>query len=793
MNGTITIENGDSLSYTPDLGFNGIDTVIYQICDNGVPTLCDVDTVFITVNPVNDPPVALDDYSTTDPTVEDTIAVLTNDIDPEGGPIAVAVITQPPNGTATVLVDGTIEYVTNGIFVNGVDSFTYVICDNGIPSLCDTAQVYIVVPLSSLPPVAVDDYTIVNEDDSVVIDVTFNDIDPNIPGDTLVVNIFSGPDNGTATISGDTIIYTPGPNFNGVDSIVYVICDTANFCDSGTVYITVLPFNDAPDAITDNASTNENTPVIIDVQNNDTDLDGDGLITSVVVTSSNGTVVIFGNDSLSYTPNPSFNGLDTIIYQICDNGVPTMCDIDTVFVTVIPINEAPVIVDGDTILITTPEDTPITICIAATDIDGDNLDITTSFNGPADGLISGLNDGDTCFVYTPDPDYFGGDTVTVEVCDGLGGCDTIVVVITITPINDAPIIVDTAGNPADTITFTTPLGVPITICLDGIDIEVDSLEVTSTLNGPTNGMITGTANGDTCFVYTPNPGYVGGDTVSVVVCDNNAGCDTVIVIINVTPLPPIAVDDFAATNTGVIGITILDNDTDPQGSILTYFILTEPSNGTAVNDPQGIIYTPEDDYCGIDNIQYQICNEYGLCDNAWVYITVIPTDSDGDGIPDYVETTSADTDGDGELDYLSLDSDGDGISDSQEAGMFIGDPCIFDPIPDCNADGIPDYQDAESCEIVSFEIPEGFSPNGDNVNDYFEIKGLEEYPDNSIIIFNRWGNKVFAAEPYDNNWGGTNSFGVSFGGEDLPEGTYFYLLKLTTDDEPIKGYVYITR
>ena len=178
---------------------------------------------------------------------------------------------------------------------------------------------------------------------------------------------------------------------------------------------------------------------------------------------------------------------------------------------------------------------------------------------------------------------------------------------------------------------------------------------------------------------------------------------------------------------------------------------------------------------------------------AWVYITVTPADSDGDGIPDYVETTSADTDGDGELDYLSLDSDGDGISDSQEAGMFIGDPCIFDPIPDCNADGIPDYQDAESCEIVSFEIPEGFSPNGDNVNDYFEIKGLEEYPDNSIIIFNRWGNKVFAAEPYDNNWGGTNSFGVSFGGEDLPEGTYFYLLKLTPDDEPIKGYVYITR
>ncbi|MDB4755013.1 Ig-like domain-containing protein, partial [bacterium] len=544
-NGTVTIENGDSLSYTPDLGFNGIDTVIYQICDDGVPILCDIDTVFITVNPVNDPPVALDDYSTTDPTVEDTIAVLTNDIDPEGGPLTVTVITQPPNGTATVLVDGTIEYVTDGVFVNGVDSFTYVICDNGIPSLCDTAQVYIVVPLSSLPPVAVDDYTIVDEDDSVSIDVTFNDIDPNIPGDTLTVTVFSGPDNGTVTITGDTIAYTPDPNFTGVDSLVYVICDTANFCDSATVYITVLPENDAPDAVTDNVSTNEDTPVVVDVQDNDTDPDGDGLITSVVVASSNGTVSILNNDSITYSPNPGFNGLDTVIYQICDNGVPAMCDIDTVFITVISINDIPIITDGDTISTTTPEDTPITICINVTDGDNDSLEVTSSFSGPTDGAISGLNDGDTCFVYTPDPVYNGGDTVTVEVCDGNGGCDTVVVVINVTPVNDPPEITDLGGTPIDTTSLVTPVDVPITICLYVVDVDSDSLEVTSTFNGPSSGSISGTGDGDTCLVYTPDLGYVGGDTVSVVICDNNGGCDTVVVVISVTPAannPPVIVD-----------------------------------------------------------------------------------------------------------------------------------------------------------------------------------------------------------------------------------------------------------
>ena len=95
--------------------------------------------------------------------------------------------------------------------------------------------------------------------------------------------------------------------------------------------------------------------------------------------------------------------------------------------------------------------------------------------------------------------------------------------------------------------------------------------------------------------------------------------------------------------------------------------------------------------------------------------------------------------------------------------------------------------------IVDYFIPEGISPNDDGKNDAFYIIGLEKHPNNELTIFNRWGNKVYEAKPYKNNWKGTNEFGLSLGGIDLPEDTYFYILQLSPDKEPIIDYLYITR
>lgn len=92
-----------------------------------------------------------------------------------------------------------------------------------------------------------------------------------------------------------------------------------------------------------------------------------------------------------------------------------------------------------------------------------------------------------------------------------------------------------------------------------------------------------------------------------------------------------------------------------------------------------------------------------------------------------------------------------------------------------------------------FFIPDAFSPNGDGINDQFVIRGIVNYPLNKFLIYNRWGNKVFEASPYHNTWDGKSMFGIVAGGNELPTGTYFYLLDLGNDIDILKGTIYLNR
>lgn len=94
---------------------------------------------------------------------------------------------------------------------------------------------------------------------------------------------------------------------------------------------------------------------------------------------------------------------------------------------------------------------------------------------------------------------------------------------------------------------------------------------------------------------------------------------------------------------------------------------------------------------------------------------------------------------------------------------------------------------------TDFNIPEGFSPNGDGTNDLFVIRGISNFPENKFVIFNRWGNKVFEANPYQNTWNGKSTEGLRVGGDELPVGTYFYVLDLGDGSEVFKGTIYLNR
>ncbi len=99
----------------------------------------------------------------------------------------------------------------------------------------------------------------------------------------------------------------------------------------------------------------------------------------------------------------------------------------------------------------------------------------------------------------------------------------------------------------------------------------------------------------------------------------------------------------------------------------------------------------------------------------------------------------------------------------------------------------------KSCVDIVFSIPEGFSPNSDGINDLFVIKGIENYPTLSVNIYNRWGSLVFEASPYLNNWNGKSNSGVTIGGDDLPIGTYFYIIDLGNGSPILKGTIYLNK
>ncbi len=203
----------------------------------------------------------------------------------------------------------------------------------------------------------------------------------------------------------------------------------------------------------------------------------------------------------------------------------------------------------------------------------------------------------------------------------------------------------------------------------------------------------------------------------------------------------------------------------------------------------------------------------------------IDLDDDNDGILD-TEEGDADTDGDGIVDSKDADSDGDGCFDVVEAGFtdannagiidgtgiasdgtVLGSDGYMIPI-DADNNGISDYQEAGP-DSDNDGIADACDENGENPgisketdifnvidaeNPTFFIKGIEEYPNNTLSVYNRWGVLVYATSGYNNTWTGISMRGHTISrGEQLPTGTYFYSLDLGDGTKLIVGWLYINQ
>jgi hypothetical protein len=260
-------------------------------------------------------------------------------------------------------------------------------------------------------PVTNDDSAFTNEDVPVNIDVLGNDSDSD--NDPLSVISFSNPTNGWVEINAvQSVNYIPNDDFYGGDSFTYTISDNNGGQATATVNITVAPVNDPPVAISDTTDTNEDVPVIVSVQNNDFDVDGDFLTVSSVSNSPNGSAVVNPDQTVTYTPAPDFNGNDVFTYTISDNngGQATA----TVNITVAPVNDPPVAVDDHA---STAGDTSVSISVLDNDLDADGDSLTVSIvSNPHNG--SALVNQDQTVIYTPDPNFIGTDVFDYAITDG---------------------------------------------------------------------------------------------------------------------------------------------------------------------------------------------------------------------------------------------------------------------------------------------------------------------------------------------------------------------------------------
>ncbi|WEM43738.1 Ig-like domain-containing protein [Photobacterium sp. DA100] len=389
--GTAQFDTGTGkVTYQPENDFNGTDIFSYRVKDSDL-SQSELATVTITVTPVNDAPVAA---AFNEKTAEDNPLVLAVRIassdSEEGTPAGdIEIVVHPEYGVATVVDSANIRYMPNDDYF-GQDELTYRIYDEaGLAS--ENAEIKILVGAINDRPVARDDEVTTFEDEPVDIAILSNDSD--IEDGSGEAGFASSQitliDQGSLHIGSVSVLadgklrYVPDADANGTELISYSITDSDGYESlAATVTVTITPVNDSPVAIDNQAQLLEEGTLEINVLGNDYDVDeGDQLDVSsveIVTMPQGGTVSVTPTGAIRYQAIENFFGDDLFSYQVKDL-TGDVSNIAMVDLTVMPVNDVPIIVD-DTITETYTEQNQFELDVLSNDVDvdGDELSIVAA-------------------------------------------------------------------------------------------------------------------------------------------------------------------------------------------------------------------------------------------------------------------------------------------------------------------------------------------------------------------------------------------------------------------------------
>ncbi|EMR9624099.1 tandem-95 repeat protein, partial [Vibrio parahaemolyticus] len=616
--GSVDIVDG-KLVFTPAENFNGEATITYIVTDGD---LTDEAKVTVTVTPVNDSPVAVDDTTSIQEDTAVTIDVLTNDTDVDGDKLSIESASVPKEQGTVEVVDGKLVFTPAENF-NGDAEITYTVTDG---ELTDEAKVTVTVnPVNDAPTIKVEAVESITEDavstDTVVATLTVRDTDTS--EDQLTVSLENNS-NGYFVLVGDEVKLTQA----GVDavnndelnlkdltisaSVSDGVNPTANDSDS----LIVNRVNDAPtveNAIADQELSEDFATYTIDL--NYAFKDSDSALNFSVSGNSN-VLVSIENGIATISPTADWNGSETLTFTATDPSGESISQ--TVNFTVAPV--ADIVADKATVV----EDTPTIIKVLGNDTfegDGKVVSLDTN-NGPANGTVSVNPDGSV--TYTPNDNYVGKDTFTYVVTSG-GVSESTTVNVDVTPVNDAPVAKD------DTAITDEDTPVTIDVLPNDTDIDGDKLSIQSATVPEAQGKVEIV---DGKLVFTPAENFNGDAEITYTVTDGQL-TDEAKVTVTVNPVndaPTIKVDavegiteNAVSTDTLVATLEVADTDT-PEDQLTVS--LENNSNGYFVLVGDEVKLTQ----AGVDAVNNDELNLKDLTISASVSDGVNPTASDSDNL-----------------------------------------------------------------------------------------------------------------------------------------------------------------
>ncbi|MFW1361356.1 tandem-95 repeat protein [Vibrio parahaemolyticus] len=501
--GSVDIVDG-KLVFTPAENFNGEATITYIVTDGD---LTDEAKVSVTVTPVNDSPVAVDDTTSIQEDTAVTIDVLTNDTDVDGDKLSIESASVPKEQGTVEVVDGKLVFTPAENF-NGDAEITYTVTDG---ELTDEAKVTVTVnPVNDMPTIKVDAVESITEDavntDTVVATLTVRDTDT--PEDQLTVSLENNS-NGYFVLVGNEVKLTQA----GVDavnndelnlkdltisaSVSDGVNPTANDSDS----LVVNRVNDAPtveNAIADQVLSEDFDAYTIDL--NEVFKDSDSSL-EFSVSGNNSIQISIVNGVATITPTADWNGKETITFTAKDPSGESVNQ--TVDFTVAPVVD----IEADSADVI--EDTPTIINVLGNDTfeSTDKVVSLDAENGPKNGTVIVNNDGTV--TYTPDDNYVGKDTFTYVVTSG-GVSESTTVEVNVTPVNDAPVAKD------DIATTQEDTAVTIDVLTNDTDVDGDTLSIQSASVPSDQGTVEIV---DGKLVFTPAENFNGDAEITYTVTD----------------------------------------------------------------------------------------------------------------------------------------------------------------------------------------------------------------------------------------------------------------------------------